>query len=87
MIELLQLGRAYGQGRLRMAVEAALALGCGDSAAVRHLLTAKDLERVTPDPLAIGALAAFERPKPSVTDYDQLFVGDARGELIGGQAR
>lgn len=75
MIELLQLGRTYGQERLRWAVEEALALGCGDSAAVRYLLTAHQLERVTPAPLSVGVLAAFERPLPAVTDYDQLLVG------------
>ena len=75
LIELLQLGRTYGQKELRAAVEGALALGCGDSAAVRYLLSAHQLERTTPAPLAIGALAAFERPLPVVTDYDLLLVG------------
>ena len=79
LIELLQLGRTYGQEKLRAAVEGALALGCGDSAVVRYLLRAHQLERTTPAPLAIGALAAFERPQPVVTDYDLL--------LIGGQAQ
>lgn len=78
LIELLQLGRTYGQEKLRLAVEGALAMGCGDSAAVRYLLTAHELERVTPAPLAIGALAAFERPMPVITNYDQLLVGGRR---------
>jgi len=86
-IELLQLGRAYGQDKLRVAVERAIALGCGDSAAVRYLLTACQLERVSPAPLAVGddpprppgLLVAFERPLPVVSDYDQLLVrGQAR---------
>ncbi len=75
MIELLQLGRTYGQEKLRLAVEEALALGCGDSAAVRYLLTAHQLERIAPAPLSVGVLAAFERPLPAVTDYDRLLVG------------
>jgi transposase len=75
LIELLQLGRTYGQEKLRVAVEGSLAMGSGDSAAVRYLLTAHQLERVTPAPLAIGALSAFERPLPVVTHYDQLLVG------------
>jgi len=75
MIELLQLGRTNGQEKLRWAVEEALALGCGDSAAVRYLLTAHQLERSTPAPLSVGVLAAFERPLPVVTGYDQLLVG------------
>ena len=35
MIELLQLGREQGFARLRVAIEAALDLGCTDAAAVR----------------------------------------------------
>lgn len=75
LIALLQLGRIYGQEQLRAAVEEALALGCGDSAAVRYLLTASQLERTIPAPLVVGALAAFERPLPTVTEYDQLLLG------------
>ena len=88
LVELLQLGRSHGQDKLRAAVEQALALGCRDSGAVRYLLTANELERPTPRPLGAGdsalgsaqALAAFERPLPTVTDYDQLLAGVARGE-------
>jgi len=79
LIELLQLGRAHGQEKLRAAVEEALALGCGDSATVRYLLTAHQLERASAAPLAVGDLAVYERPMPVVSDYDQL--------LIGGRAR
>jgi transposase len=86
LIELLQLGRSHGQDKLRVAVEQALALGCRDSAAVRYLLSASLLERAIPSPLGVGdaalssdqALAAFERPLPTVTDYDQLLVGVTR---------
>ena len=74
LIELLQLGRTHGQGKLREAVEAAEALGCRDSAAIRHLLAASQLERVKLAPLILGDLAAFERPLPTVTDYDQLLA-------------
>lgn len=77
MIELLQLGRLHGQEKLRRAMEEALTLGCGDGAAVRYLLSAHQLERVTPVPLSVGALAAFERPLPAVNNYDQLLVGGA----------
>jgi transposase len=77
LIELLQLGRTYGQEKLEAAVEEALALGCGDSAAVRYLLTAGQRQRACPAPLLVGALAAFERPLPTVDDYDQLLVGQA----------
>lgn len=75
MIELLQLGRRQGQDQLRAAIEAALALGCGDSAAVRHLLAAGQLERPRPEALEVGALAQFARPLPEVGEYDQLLAG------------
>lgn len=79
MIELLQLGRRYGQSRLRAAIEEVIALGCTDSAAVRYLMTAPDQDRVPPASLAIGTLARFERPLPDVTPYDQLLpVGGTR---------
>jgi len=48
LIESPQLGRVYGQGKLR---------------------------------------AAFERPEPSVTDYDQLLGRPSRAEAVGRQAR
>ena len=79
MIGLLQLGRDYGQTRLRAAIEQAIALGCTDSAAVRHLVTVPDQDRVPPMLLDVGTLAQFARPLPDVTSYDQLLpVGGAR---------
>jgi transposase len=72
MIGLLQLGRTRGQPALRTAIQAALALGCTDGAAVRHLVGAQHLERARPAALEVGQLAAFERPLPTVGDYDQL---------------
>lgn len=79
MIELLQLGRTYGQPRLRAAIEQALALGCTDSAAVHHLVTAPDHARVPAATVELGALARFERPLPDVTPYDRLLpVGGPR---------
>jgi hypothetical protein len=78
MIGLLQLGRTQGEEQLRRAVEATLALGCQDSAAVRHLLAAAGLERRPVPPLQLGLLAQFDRPQPSVTEYDRLLVGGGR---------
>lgn len=75
MIGLLQLGRTHGEEQLRQAIEATLALGCQDSAAVRHLVAAARLERLPVAPLHLGLLDRFDRPLPSVTDYDQLLVG------------
>ena len=76
LIGLLQLGRSYGQGRLRLAVEKALALGCSDSAAVRYLMTAGELGPAQRQTLAVGELARFERPLPNLSNYDQLLVGE-----------
>ncbi len=74
MIELLQLGRAHGQTALRGAIDAALVLGCPDEAAVRHLVSARSLERARPEAVEAGMLARFERPLPTVGEYDQLLV-------------
>jgi transposase len=74
MIGLLQLGRQQGHARLRAAIEEALALGCTDSAAVRHLVAVPRLVHPAVPALPRPALAQFERPLPAVTDYDQLLV-------------
>jgi transposase len=74
MIGLLHLGRRHGQPQLRAAIEAALALGCTDGAAVRYLVTAQTLERVHLAPLEVDALTQFERPLPTVADYDRLLA-------------
>jgi transposase len=81
MVELLQLGRLHGQAALRGAIDAALVLGCTDEAAVRHLVTAQSLEHSRPQAVEVGVLAQFERPLPTVGEYDQLLlapVGVAR---------
>ena len=43
MIQLLSLIKQHGHQRVRTAVEEAIALGCADAAAVRHLVEAADL--------------------------------------------
>jgi hypothetical protein len=75
MIELLQLGREQGFARLRVAIEAALKLGCSDAAAVRHLLAAETLVHERPAPLVdLGVLSQYERPLPQLDAYDHLLV-------------
>lgn len=64
--------------QLRTAVEQTVALGCHDSAAVRHLAAAHQLQHRLVAPLQLGLLAQFDRPLPKVADYDQLLVGGAR---------
>ena len=72
MIELLTLGKRYGWERLQQAVEKALALGCTDAAAVRHLLTATELGRPRPELLDLNGLERYQRPLPQMNEYDQL---------------
>lgn len=72
MIELLQAGRRCGYERLRTAVEEALSYGCADTAAIKYLMTASSLERSTSPLKDLGALSRFERPAPSVAEYDAL---------------
>ena len=78
MIELLQLGRHHGQDRLRTAIETALALGCRDAAAIRHLLAAPTLAHHPPPALVPPALARFDRPVPTRDVYDELLAEVAR---------
>jgi len=72
MIELLQAGRRSGYERLRTAVEEALAYGCADTAAIKYLMTAGALERSSVPLSDLGVLSRFERPQPSVAEYDAL---------------
>ncbi len=75
MIEVLLLGRTHGYERLRQAVEKALAVGCSDVAAVRYLLGAEAVEkRPLVEVVDIGALQQYERPLPSLAEYDQLLT-------------
>jgi hypothetical protein len=80
MIELLQVGRRLGYARLRRAIEAALQLGCADAAAVQHLMATDGLVHQRPSLLLeVGSLLGqFERPLPTMHDYDHLLVGAGR---------
>lgn len=86
MIALLQLGRTHGQPALQAAIDAALVLGCTDEAAVRHLVTARSLEHAPPQAVEVGPLAQFERPLPTVGEYDQLLT-TATADVAAGVAR
>jgi transposase len=72
MIGLLQGGRTHGQAALTRAIEAALALGVQDAAAVTHLLQAPHLERAQPAFIDVGDLSAYARPQPALDVYDAL---------------
>jgi hypothetical protein len=62
---------------LRTAVEEALALGCSDAAAIRHLAETADLDRARSTIVELGRLTRYERPQPSLNDYDALLGQEA----------
>ena len=81
MIQVLALVRSYGHARLHTAIEQAVARGCADAAAIRHLITAADLARARSEIIQVGALSRFERPLPVMTDYDGLL---SQGGVMSG---
>lgn len=79
MIELLYAGKQHGWDRLQQAIEQALALGCRDAAAVRHLVSFGELAHPTREGCELGeGLKRYERPLPQVTEYDLLLAEVAR---------
>jgi transposase len=74
MIDLLKLAKQNGRGRLKEAIETALATGCTDAAAVQHLFHAPDLNRAPCEAIDIGSLERYQRPLPAVNEYDQLLM-------------
>ena len=72
MIDILGLGRQHGYDCLEKALKSALALGCSDAEAVRYLITANELDRPPRHPVPVGALARYDRPMSTVSEYDQL---------------
>jgi hypothetical protein len=72
MVEVLGLGREHGYDRLEKAIERALALGCSDAEAIRYLLLESRLERQPPEAVDTAALAGYDRPLPTLTNYDCL---------------
>lgn len=79
MVEVLLLGREHGYDRLRRAVEQALAVGGSDVSLIRYLLKMEILEkRVAGEALEVGWLSCYERPQPSLHDYDRLLASGSR---------
>ena len=72
MIQVISLVKQYGHQRLRAAIEGAVALGCWDAAAIRHLVQAAELGRERSALIELGELARFERPLPVMAQYDRL---------------
>jgi hypothetical protein len=74
MIALIRMGREFGYAKLEISVAQAMALGCADVAAIRHLLMADELQHAAVTAVEIGALAAYERPLPTMAEYNQLLT-------------
>lgn len=75
MIEVLLLGRRHSAARLRAVVEEAVTLGVSDVAAIRYLLDQEPQDvRPCPEAIEIGRLACYERPLPSMAEYDRLLA-------------
>jgi transposase len=72
MVDLLKLSQKHGQSKLQEAIETALANGCYDAAAVRHLLNADELRHASCEVMDIGALERYARPLPLLSEYDRL---------------
>ena len=72
MVALLRMGHEFGYSKLEVSVVQALELGCTDVAAIRHLLMTDELQHAVGAVIEIGVLAAYERPLPTMTEYNQL---------------
>jgi transposase len=77
MVAVVRMGREFGYAKLEASVGQALELGSTDTAAIRHLLMSDQLQHVAGGPIEIGALSAYERPLPTMAQYDQLLSGSA----------
>ena len=74
MIAVIRMGREFGYAKLEAAVAQALVLGCTDEAAIRHLLMSDGLQHAAAATVEIGVLAAYERPLPTMAEYNQLLT-------------
>jgi hypothetical protein len=82
MIEVLQLGRDHGYERLREVIEQALESGGSDVVVIRYLLQPLPLAGTTATAaLELGWLSRYERPQPSLIDYDRLLLS-ASAEVL-----
>ena len=77
MVAVVGMGREFGHARLQASVAQALELGSTDIAAIRHLLMSDQLQHAAAGSVEIGALSAYERPLPSMAQYDQLLSSSA----------
>ena len=81
MIDALLLGRAFGYPELAVAIEKALEHGCFNVDAVRLLLPV-EVPRRRPEAMEVGVLRRYDRPQPTMVNYDQLLGTRTVGEVI-----
>ena len=68
---------------MRDASEKTVAIGCMDISAVVLLLNAGSGElRKAAEPVEIGGLSRYDRPQPTLADYDQLLRKWPEGGVI-----
>jgi transposase len=79
MITVLLLGQEFGHDRLCTAIATTVSLGACDVGAVRYLLTEARLNKPRAAPIDVGELARYDRPMPSVADYDTLLTAPCQG--------
>jgi hypothetical protein len=74
MVAVIRMGREFGYAKLESSVAQAMVLGCTDEAAIRHLLMSDELQHAATMTVEIGVLAAYERPLPTMVEYNQLLT-------------
>jgi len=74
MVAVIRMGREFGHAKLEATVAEALELGCTDVEAIRHLLMDDQLQHIAQETIEIGLLAAYERPRPTMIEYNQLLT-------------
>ena len=79
MVAVVMLGREFGHDRLRGAVAQAVSFGASDVAAVRYLLTEAGLHKAAPGLVDVGLLTRYDRPMPTMADYDVLLSAPCAG--------
>ena len=80
MIGLVREGSVLGWPRLIAAVEEALRLGVSDGAAVLHILHMPDAEQRRQYAITLAEeLQQFERPMPTLAEYDLLLANGKGG--------
>ena len=81
MIGLVREGSVLGWPRLIVAVEEALRMGVSDGAAVLHILHMPDAEQRRQYAITLAEeLKQFERPMPTMAEYD-LLLADGKGGI------